>query len=79
MSNWGETLIYRGLKQPKLVEFSESDTRALSVGKPQVLVKAFTVGSSGETTRFNYHPRYTRSLLEQRGGVAELLIFWPNL
>jgi hypothetical protein len=29
LSNWGETLICRGLKRRKLVEFSESDTRAL--------------------------------------------------
>ena len=31
LSNWGETLISRDLKQRKFVEFSQSDTRGLSV------------------------------------------------
>ncbi len=30
LSNWGETLICRGLKQRKFVEFSQSDRRAIS-------------------------------------------------
>jgi hypothetical protein len=35
LSNWGETLIFRGLKQRKFVEFSQSDRRGINCCQQQ--------------------------------------------